>query len=918
MEESAIPHSGHEHSAQVWEQHRERITQLYSVEDRSLDEVIALMQNQYGFTATQRQYKRRITLWRLDKNIKDSEIRFIAQTQVKRAREEKETNFRVRGRDVDPEKISRAVKRKKISEDELLAMDAAPTPSDISYDTPSAINPLSPHAHQAAVQDRDQILSSSPNQVYPQSPWNSHEWHDPTLLSHGYLPATPLPAPWYGPSTPIISGLFQTPPGILQSPRSSLNAGFVDIIPGISDAAAHTNHPDTYEIKYGRLVELVKKTEETYRIEYMKTMSEVNSLVYDLITCDQSRSERAVGKDSVRILKCYVCRALEEIGAKTMASKVESERLLLEAIAISEGRFGEEHDASFHFRVMLTSLYKDWPCRSDSVDHYVQLALVATSKAPTRNGASLLSELLKSVNTYKPTCCAWLQDPLWEPSLATSSHQLSTLSIRGDRIQDSPGSLWEIVDVIKNRFVYRYDIGQLVPFFYLILHNGPESADGSLYFWMAIFISATCQMWGPIFNFRHLISNTAKRNLLSGSITLKASLEQLCEHPYRLEHSAGTVVSGEDSSGSGSSGEPSAAKDHARFEDISKLEGPLENLDELRLVLAELSLIELEKTASSEVIASLSIIIGGTRMLNTLCRAAELGNSNLIKHLGMCFANEEFEEKVPWTEILNLEENFWDASDETPLNFAVRAGHQSSVEALLDAGADPNAVGDIDGGRPISLAAQHGHDGIVSLLIKRTSVNDLCHLHAHVWRSISKCSDQEVHEKCITALSENQDLLDLLIVLLFIGDAEKYELLEPVSEIVWEYSKPTENEGRDLRSILDDKSRDILHDLLEDEDESGRGLELVLDALTGVHIEQQGRQILKTALFGSETELNKLLEPDQFSDTDVLVLHTLVWRNASEALGVFLELGPNLDAFDKQGNTALHIAAAENRIVCAR
>jgi hypothetical protein len=46
----------------------------------------------------------------------------MAQTQVKRALEDKDTNFRVRGRDVNPEKISRAVKRKKISEEELLAM----------------------------------------------------------------------------------------------------------------------------------------------------------------------------------------------------------------------------------------------------------------------------------------------------------------------------------------------------------------------------------------------------------------------------------------------------------------------------------------------------------------------------------------------------------------------------------------------------------------------------------------------------------------------------------------------------------------------------------------------------------------------------------------------------------------------------
>jgi hypothetical protein len=61
----------------------------------------------------------------LDKNIKDEEVRFIAQTQLKRALEDKDTNFRVRGRDVDPEKIARTVKRKKILEDELLAMPSA-------------------------------------------------------------------------------------------------------------------------------------------------------------------------------------------------------------------------------------------------------------------------------------------------------------------------------------------------------------------------------------------------------------------------------------------------------------------------------------------------------------------------------------------------------------------------------------------------------------------------------------------------------------------------------------------------------------------------------------------------------------------------------------------------------------------------
>ena len=58
MEKFVIPSVGQdvvsnrEHSAQTWENHRERFTQLYSVENRSLGEVITVMQNEYGFTAT--------------------------------------------------------------------------------------------------------------------------------------------------------------------------------------------------------------------------------------------------------------------------------------------------------------------------------------------------------------------------------------------------------------------------------------------------------------------------------------------------------------------------------------------------------------------------------------------------------------------------------------------------------------------------------------------------------------------------------------------------------------------------------------------------------------------------------------------------------------------------------------------------
>jgi len=60
MEQFAIPSivpnaaftQGGDYSAQGWEDQRERITRLYSVENRSLDEVIVVMRDNYGFKAT--------------------------------------------------------------------------------------------------------------------------------------------------------------------------------------------------------------------------------------------------------------------------------------------------------------------------------------------------------------------------------------------------------------------------------------------------------------------------------------------------------------------------------------------------------------------------------------------------------------------------------------------------------------------------------------------------------------------------------------------------------------------------------------------------------------------------------------------------------------------------------------------------
>jgi ankyrin repeat protein len=113
-----------------------------------------------------------------------------------------------------------------------------------------------------------------------------------------------------------------------------------------------------------------------------------------------------------------------------------------------------------------------------------------------------------------------------------------------------------------------------------------------------------------------------------------------------------------------------------------------------------------------------------------------------------------------------------------------------------------------------------------------------------------------------------------------------------------------------------ESERSELQYFFDHEDRTGRGLELILDVLTGVHVEQQARKILRTALFGSTEAMNEILDPPKMSESPSL--HTLVSRNAPDALDVFLELGPNLAALDTQGNSALHVAATWNRVTCAR
>ncbi|KAL8973604.1 MAG: hypothetical protein Q9205_008141, partial [Flavoplaca limonia] len=136
-----------------WAKYRDIIQRLYLVEDRSLPEVVAVMKT-HGLNATERQYKRRIAEWRLDKNVKDDEMRAITALRRSRQQEGKLSVFYVRGRLVDSRKIDRFASRKKIDSKTILGPYVTEgLPPDVRCITPID-RQLSKPLHKAEFQPR--------------------------------------------------------------------------------------------------------------------------------------------------------------------------------------------------------------------------------------------------------------------------------------------------------------------------------------------------------------------------------------------------------------------------------------------------------------------------------------------------------------------------------------------------------------------------------------------------------------------------------------------------------------------------------------------------------------------------------------------------------------------------------------------
>ncbi|CAG8959392.1 hypothetical protein HYFRA_00001290 [Hymenoscyphus fraxineus] len=168
-----------EFTAVEWESHRETFTRLYVDENRPLREIVTIMALEHEFIATERQYKRKISAWGIDKNIKEKDMKVVARKLLKRKREEdKDSEFFVHSRRVPAHKIERYFKEKYEAPENMplssilkqkLIMKM--TPPYIQCITPASYfdnasytelsNPITPHSLESVLPKNTTVVDTS-------------------------------------------------------------------------------------------------------------------------------------------------------------------------------------------------------------------------------------------------------------------------------------------------------------------------------------------------------------------------------------------------------------------------------------------------------------------------------------------------------------------------------------------------------------------------------------------------------------------------------------------------------------------------------------------------------------------------------------------------------------------------------------
>ncbi|KAL2687644.1 hypothetical protein Neosp_005206 [[Neocosmospora] mangrovei] len=200
--------------AEAWEPYKARILELHVTQKRPLREVKKKIEDEFGFTAEERQYRTRISQWGKDKNIKRVEMEAIVRKQQQRKLAEsdkRELVFTVRDSTVEQHKIDRWMKSHKVPQDVLYAPSpVASTPSDVCCRTISERGSLAPSPAYSA---QSPNFSPEGNMPIAQSPaisspalsvWSIAQPQSGTFVGQS-------PAPIYRPLPRLLSGSPPTP-----------------------------------------------------------------------------------------------------------------------------------------------------------------------------------------------------------------------------------------------------------------------------------------------------------------------------------------------------------------------------------------------------------------------------------------------------------------------------------------------------------------------------------------------------------------------------------------------------------------------------------------------------------------------------------------------------------------------------------
>lgn len=207
-------------TAEEWQLHRPTIKRLYLDEDRTLPDVMRIMQQQHSFKASTKMYRSRLSLWKIDnKNLRKAEIKQIAHTKVTRDAAGKKSVFKVKGRDVSEGSVLRYVKKHGFSK----WVDYVRAASPFEYDNQIVCyTPAQSPSLAAALQDL--------NIYFDQSPILGSGQYD--LGMQGILSLSPRPQSWrLVPISPVPRSLslptvWERPEQLLWTLRSYLQGSF--------------------------------------------------------------------------------------------------------------------------------------------------------------------------------------------------------------------------------------------------------------------------------------------------------------------------------------------------------------------------------------------------------------------------------------------------------------------------------------------------------------------------------------------------------------------------------------------------------------------------------------------------------------------------------------------------------------------